>query len=89
MYERELKFVDSHGCVFQDGIGRSPKRAIERMQPIIIMGTMLGYLHKCVLAYVLGHFSRLQKSWTQLILLVRLSLISFKFCKHDKASYRC
>ena len=72
MYEREQKFVHSYGCVFEDCISKVPKRAIERMQPIILLGTMLGYLHKCILAYCLGHFAHLRKSWSQLMLLVRI-----------------
>jgi hypothetical protein len=71
MYERELGFVYSYGCLFQECISKSPMRAIERMQPIILLGTMLGFLHKCVLAFFMGHFAHKRKSWTQLGMLVR------------------
>jgi cell division protein FtsW (lipid II flippase) len=70
MYERELGFVNSYGCVFQECISKSPMRAIERMQPIILLGTMLGFLHKCVLAFFMGRFAHKRKSWVQLGALV-------------------
>jgi hypothetical protein len=54
MYERELGFANTYGCVFQECISKSPMHAIERMQPIILLGTMLGFLHKCVLAFFMG-----------------------------------
>lgn len=72
--------MNRYGCIFQDCISRSPKRAIERMQPIILIGVMLGYLHKCVLAYVLGRFSHLRSSWTQLICLVCTSFPCQHIC---------
>ena len=89
MYERESNFLHSYGCVFQDCIIKSPKRAIERMHPIILMGTMLGYLHKCALAYVLGHFAHLQKSWMQLILLVCPVRASFEFAREHSTAASC
>jgi hypothetical protein len=70
MYEREPGFMNSYGCVFQECISNSPSRAIERMNPSILFGAMLGYAHKCTLAFLLGHYAHLRQSWTQLIVLV-------------------
>jgi hypothetical protein len=70
MYEREPGFVNSYGCVFQECISDSPSRAIERMNPSILLGAMIGYAHKCTLAFLLGHYAHLRQSWTQLIVLV-------------------
>jgi hypothetical protein len=67
MYERKNKFVHRFGALFQDGKGRVPSAAVQRMHPVYGFGAMVSFVHKCALAFDFGYFSNQFKSWTQLV----------------------